>query len=105
MHQSCPAEFGSAHSSLRSLAAATDSELKGDCLKTSFLFIFVVVSPNAQFAAASAIWALMVQADVSLPHVMSKALNKAPAQPWQVVPDAGFQPHCKNSQHPLGNGN
>lgn len=37
MHQSCPAEFGSAHSYLRSLAAATDSELKGDCLKTSFL--------------------------------------------------------------------
>lgn len=105
MHQSCPAPLGSAHSSLRSLAAACESELKGDCFKTSFLFIFVVVSPNAQFAAASAIWAPMVQTDVSLPHVMSKALNKAPAPPWQVVLDALFQPNCKNSQSPPGNGN
>lgn len=92
LHQCCPATFGSADSSLRSLAAASESELKGNCFKTSFLFIFVVVAPNAQFAAASAIWAPLVQTDVSLPHVMRKALDKAPALPRQVVLDTVSTP-------------
>lgn len=78
MHQSCPIKLQMCRQlSASVLAAACESVLKGGCFKSRLLFMIVVVSPNTQFAAASAISAQTVQTDVPLPHVMSKPLKQS----------------------------
>lgn len=73
IHQSDPLTFGMCRQrSARPWQQPVNLHRRGIVLKVVLFFIFVVVSPNTQFAAASAISAQTVQTDVPLPHVMSK---------------------------------